>query len=873
MKRHLPRRLLVAPCLAVLLAGCSGAGDAQSVADAADANADVTLDDASAGDDVGYGDDVGPGDAAAEDDGAGAVCPPPAVPPGEVRVRVVECEAELPSGPFAVGQVGDVVLSNSMARFVVRTRLEGHALSGLTGGHLVDAVRVDQDGVQIREDGLRELALAVDFWMLRPDAWEITDAGAGGQGVMRVTGSLQPFPLLQGVINLPEPQIEVVHEYIIAPDAPVVEVRTTLTPRPPAHEPSVTLADVAFWSGEVGLFLPGLGADELPISAAADLMAQLPLLADPQVVGYATARPETGSIINASGITAFAWSDGFVPDDGLVLRRYLAVGSASGALDLAGAMSEAGSHVGAETRAVSGVVVGAFDGVQLEARDADGAPLTRCAVQVADSGAGTFACEVPLETEALVAVWVGDGHGELGAERQTLSGSAPEVAVPAGTEAASGLSLDVEAPARLEVAVRDGDGQPIPFRLTLSTQLDGEGVRITRHELDGEGAWLLREGTWDLWVHHGPFYEQYEAVVALASGQTTRLDDVVLARAVDSTGWIGGDLHVHSETSTDSHTPLVQRLRSAVAEDLGYMVTTDHDFVTDAALWAERAGVEGRLLVDAGVEVSTTDWGHFNVWPLVPDRELSGQGAPVWFGLDALDLLALLRATGGVVQCNHPRFKGAGFFDSIGLEPEDTPADLLGFDVMEIINGIAHDDTPAVLEDWLALLSAGHRIVVTGTSDTHGTNDFMGNPRTMIAVAGAGEAAEISASAVRQALIEGRAVATAGPMLAVEVTDSSGASAGIGDTMVTTDTTVSASVTVQAPSWMALGTLQIYGPAGLLLEADLGAGEAPTAAVSLDVDDADGAWLVAVHRPTGGSSKPGIHRPPWAVSNPVWVTR
>ncbi|MCB9785398.1 MAG: CehA/McbA family metallohydrolase [Deltaproteobacteria bacterium] len=829
MTRGAVRWSLLLLVAVALWPGCGGATDA---ADVDAAGADTALTDAA--------------DTAVD----AASCAPAPPAPGTVRARPLECAADLPHGLHAAALPGDLVLENAVSRFVVRAGPQGYALPGLPGGHLIDAVRLEA-GVQRGADSLRELALTADFWLLVPDRVEITDDGSEGAARVRVEGHLAGFPLIQSVLPLPAPDVDVAHEYVLVPDSPVLEIRTRLSPREAGPGPGVLLADVSLWGADVRLFIPGLGADALPTSASGAVLGLTPSRAGSDTPACAIATEAPRTLVDASGIKAFLFPDTPVPAGGVTVVRRLAVGGTQGT-DLAHAMA-ALDLPGAPPRARAlGVVQGAFAGLEVEALDDAGHPLTRCAVE-----AGRFDCPVPQATAALVPRWLGDGDGDVGLGDQRAGEAAPFT-----PDAETTLTA---APARLEVQVDDPVGQPVPFRLDAWSSAGDD--RRTFVSADGAATFLLPPGSWQLWLHHGPRWSEATETLTLAPGATARFE-ATLRRVVDTGPWVAVDLHVHAEDSTDSEAANTHRFAAALAEDLVGYVATDHDFVTDAAAWLGASGLADRLEVAAGVEVSTTALGHFNVWPVAPDPTLAGQGAPDWDGLDAPGLLARLRAAAptGVVQLNHPRFGGASYFDAIGFDPATTDPALLAFDAMELINGIGHTDTPEVLADWTGLLDRGLRITGTGASDVHGQGEPMGLPGTLVRPETDGD--------VWEALRAGRAVASAGPWLTVELSDAQGATGRIGDTLVAPAGPLLLTAALEAPDWLSLGRLRVLVSGETLLDEDVSAEPVVdgrrrvmrTLSLPADAD----AWCVAVHLP-GDTPRPGLRRPPWAVTNPVFV--
>ena len=57
--------------------------------------------------------------------------------------------------------------------------------------------------------------------------------------------------------------------------------------------------------------------------------------------------------------------------------------------------------------------------------------------------------------------------------------------------------------------------------------------------------------------------------------------EAVLAKVVDSHGWMSADLHVHAVNSADSSLGNDRRALSFLAEGVDVLVSTDHEVVTD----------------------------------------------------------------------------------------------------------------------------------------------------------------------------------------------------------------------------------------------------------------------------------------------------
>lgn len=459
------------------------------------------------------------------------------------------------------------------------------------------------------------------------------------------------------------------------------------------------------------------------------------------------------------------------------------------------------------------------------------------------------------------------------------------------------------ASARLIVRATAG-GSPTACKVTIRAT---DAPRLVLHDpADAEGhvgRWLDQEvvavddtvvaaqcevsvsvppGRYTVTVSRGPESEAPSRDVELTDDDEETIE-VELEATVDSTGWACADLHVHSAPSIDSDVPLEQRLISAVAEGLDLMAATDHDALGD---WSEAlvvTGLEGRLVVVPGNEISPgvgpgeSQKGHFNVYPVPTDLVLPD--AMPHAGLTVEQILAGARtaAPGAILQINHPRSDPwFGYFSIIDFDPVTGTgrAGMLAsdFDALEVWNGHGLDlgdrEPPIddILEDWYALLSAGRGVIATGSSDTHRlARSPVGFPRTCVRVA---DDAALDMEAFVDGLRIGDAFVTSGPFLDVTVQ-----SQGLG-AMVTPDAdgTIEVAVHVQAPGWVPVDRVHVVldGGDADVLELD----ELPASVVTRVPVSRDG-FVVVIARadtPLGDAAgSPLEPMPSMAFSNPVFV--
>lgn len=494
----------------------------------------------------------------------------------------------------------------------------------------------------------------------------------------------------------------------------------------------------------------------------------------------------------------------------------------------------------------------------------------------------------------------------------------------------TGVLVQLPSPATVSVAVLDELGRHAPAKITLVGTFDtanqgkdprtflfslpfGERRRPTA--FDGgnryiEGAWWtkdgrveahVRPGTYDIEVSRGPEYEVTTKRVTVKDGAFVA-EQLVLQRAYATDGWVGGDFHIHSQPSTDSGTPIDQRVISCAAEGLEVAVATDHNFITDYAPVIASSGLDPWLLGIPGMELTTFEMGHFNGYPLRIDPGSTRGGEFVWANQPPQKLFDQLRALGTdpkttIVQVNHPRQQVLGFFaqffiDSLTAEPY-TPGGILGvfapygdefqpdkmsydFDAVELLTGrktenihtfkapnplppgpfpnpqpvpgqvvVGSDGKPSfpgVVETWFTMLDRGHKATGMGTSDTHHLlGDEPGYARTLLFVGkGKDTPGGFTRDDVIGAIRSHRAITTSGPF--VEMTIGNGM---IGDTIVAQGGSIDVRVRVRAPTWAAVDHLVIYSNSAIVADQNIPAAQGTDYETMVHLNLAKDAWVVA----------------------------
>jgi len=760
---------------------------------------------------------------------------------GIARAYHIHCVEELPEGVLVDGRVGDILLENSAARFVVRASDGSATLLGASEGALVDAVARGQ------EDQLKEAFAAFDLASANATAMVVSDAGGDANASARVLFEGAPLGILGTLLPGGDrgARLHGAINYELAADENVLRVRVELTPD--AMLPSVRFQPGAtVFTGAAELVQPFVALLEDDFSGGqGDAM----LLAEGDRGALGVLAPSPGSVAHIKSIHLMSRTDRVTVAAGetFEFEYQVAVGRRAAEVYAALRQDDADGMLG-----VTGVV-----GDSVEVRDATGMLALR--TRLDESGAASL----PLPPGDYMLRPGFDGIYE-GAE---VAVSVDRMGASATLGAAPSATLTI-------LAVAEGDAME-PVRAT-AIRADG----LTRRFVAiGETARRLPLGEWTITVSRGLEFERHDETITLADGDATTVT-ASLARVLDTTGWVSGDFHLHTELSNDSLLPVVEAIQILAAEGLDVAASTDHDFVTNYPRIMARAGVSDYVLTVSGVEASPL-WAHIQGYPMRADGDLNAGGAPNWLGVGPSTIYAAIRARGddslggALVQMNHPRKSPQGYFGTANLDrdtghmtatPEDVglppteDLDNLDFDIIEVWNGAIGGEETESFADYLALLTAGRRFTMVGNSDSHVRRNLAGSPRTFMDVGddtpGAWGFAEVG-----QALRDGRATVSVGVFVTAELTGP--VTAGV----------VPVHVRVQAPSWIELSWLRFYAGREVVLEQAIDPSLGDPVRVDASFDVPIGALPFVVVQAGGDRpAPPVVNDAPFGITNALWVT-
>jgi hypothetical protein len=226
----------------------------------------------------------------------------------------------------------------------------------------------------------------------------------------------------------------------------------------------------------------------------------------------------------------------------------------------------------------------------------------------------------------------------------------------------------------------------------------------------------LPAGTYLAGAARGPAYTRETRIIEIFAGKNPDANFVV-DKAVDTPGLISVDAHMHTQFS-DGQMKIAERLKGVAAEGVEVAVATDHNYITDYRPEIARLGLAGEFAVIVGNEVTGRGGNiHYNSYPVQARPAEPGNGAiSVQDSTPAL-LFDMTRKNdpSALIQVNHPRSQGLGYFLTYKLDPKTAAAAdapfVMNFDVMEAMNGARlNESNRTSIEDWFHFLNRGYPI-------------------------------------------------------------------------------------------------------------------------------------------------------------------
>jgi hypothetical protein len=831
---------------------------------------------------------------------------------GDVSAIELESLDDAIGGPLAGAVVGDVLMANDRIHVVLQKPGRALALNPY-GGNIIDADVIRDDGVD--RDRFGEAGLFINSTITcAPETMEIVSDGSDGAAAVRFVGPSARADYINAAVGME--QLMGFDYPIDSLDIPPLTLTLTYTLEPGWDHVRVDVEVVndgeddvpmaAGWLIHAGLaenYYPELGGYAYTqIAAAGAVIAAeqevaygfAPLPYEPGAHGLGYMAGGSALMDQVQVLDVLDWPDSatvvLAPGDTFAFDAALAVArDVSGVLSTLRSLAEVPSNLAVLSGRVR--VDGTDDPVsaaQVAALDRDGDVVL--ASTVAD-GDGRYELQVPAGAVDLVCGKIGWPHADDAGEPERIAVSLTE-----GDDVEQDLFLPPTG--QLTVEVTDTDGDPLPARVMVlgldpsppyepfePVGLDPLPPGVTAMldtPVTGQMTVDLEPGEYDLAVSRGVEYDAAIQTVEIVAGQTATAA-FTLNRVLDTTGMLSGDFHIHAAAGPDLVLTNSQRVANYAADGVEVLVISNHAYVADLTPEVEELALEPWVSVIPSQEVTTFDYGHFGLFPMVRDDTSPNGGAFDWVGVSPTEIFDWGAAQDRemVVQINHPRaiptpadmqnyftvldllYDGAGpyigpdHFDPMGSGlPPDAVMFGAGFTAMEVMTWLNVQG----LSDWFNLLSAGYRFTAVSNSDSHTTRvEGSGWPRNFV-VCGADDPADLDVDGFVSAINRGQLAGSFGPLLTLEAAcDGGGDPVAMGGMIDCNGEAVEIRARVQAAPWVPVDTLDLYADGEIVTTEALALEEVPGAeggirheqTVTFVVDAPDDTWIVAVAHGSG----------------------
>jgi hypothetical protein len=778
----------------------------------------------------------------------------------EVRAGIISSDSERIIGQEAISQLKDWKIYNSKVAFAIHGLGVSRSWSG-SSGHIIDASLVEADG-KATQDLLEEVFPILGLIRVI-QATDITLIEAGGKGkraVIRVKATDIGIPIIDSFLRSYKVGGQIEIDYILSPNATHIEIVTRL--QGDERFRPLPMGDGVLFGDLTRLFGPFVGWDVTDlvgkdISWLATVGEKTSYLIASTTDGNPLRIPLTqAAVIPVMGNEA-------QPDEPIgTYRRYLFVGDGRLEHNLQ-ALHKLKPNSGLQL--ISGQISGLSNPstAEITVLNDKGIAIS----QTRPDSQAKFQFQVPpgpynIRAEA-------EGYAAVTAQIQT--NSAPIT-----------LAFAANGSLQIDLKVKKPDGKIGGFE-PVRVQITGTISRLI-DLIDPQQKIPLPVGKYTITISRGLAYEYIREQIELSANEQKKLP-VTLEQAVDLSGYVAADMHLHASPSIDSELPIADRVSALVAEGLHFAAATDHDTWTDYSSTIQRLKLTPWLRTLIGQEVSPAAF-HINAFApsQIPDNERryfglewviyeNGEYSKNLLPTEVFDVLRKRYQT-PIIQINHPR-RGQALFNFIGYDPKKGVAALKqgsldqNWDTLEVYNGKGGRQTfiDTIMLDWFSLLNQGFYKTAVANSDSHTAGSRPGMPGTLIASRHQ-QGDKIDTNEIIDSLKHNRAIVYAGPLIELRTnTNQHGPGMQIKSSAIDLD------ITVHAPSWIAVSYLKIYANGQLLKQFDIPASkERVRFRQTLNLKPQRDTWYVVVAGDEQSDMAPvylGIK--PISMTNPIYL--
>jgi len=737
--------------------------------------------------------------------------------PNEARAGRIHA-ADLPVVPsgLVTWKDGDFVLANDRVALVIED-VGDSDLYDPWGGRPVGLARV-ADGHLIEPANFGELFLLTGRSSIVTDSVSVINDGSDGKpAIIRARGKLHPIPFFESVIAaLYSDQfldIDAAIDYELAPGSEKVDIRMRYASPRTADKLVPSTLHAFMYTDRMPVFQPGAGFDK-QINGAPHID-----FVDDQATSWSY-TPGDGTFDSSLSVSGFlgAFTTGYnLPACGTTDRIHASIVIGGPGLD--GIEAAVARETGVAQRTITGTVTrGGVPAGGVRVHASDGTTYLTRATTAAD---GTFTLHVPAAANVHLDAYK---RGDVVGSMDVGAGATATIDLPA-TGSIHVVATENGSAVPVRVQVMPAAGQTVP---SVPGNFGEEGIASGRlhveYAVTGDVTLPAPPGSWEVIVSRGYEYELVRKTVTVVANQTVEVA-APLDHDVDTTGIQCGDFHVHTWRSNDSGDRALQKVAQAVADGVEMPVRSDHEWISDFSQEIATLGVQAFAFPIGSIELTSFEvWGHMGVFPLQGDPTQVNNGAPKWQTfptaaapdtkfetLSPVKVFDTVRARpeAPIVIINHPH-SGVNYFPYVGYDPATGTATGTDdwdtkFTLVEVFNNSSwSDNRNGTVADWFGMLKAGRKVFATGSSDSHGiVGSPVGYPRTCIQL-GTDDPRQLTANLVRDQLAAGHATVSGG----IYVTARLG-TAGPGDTTTGAGVQQMVDVTVQAPTWIDVSSIDV----------------------------------------------------------------
>lgn len=389
-------------------------------------------------------------------------------------------------------------------------------------------------------------------------------------------------------------------------------------------------------------------------------------------------------------------------------------------------------------------------------------------------------------------------------------------------------ALQLEA---VTVKVNTPAGQPVPARITVVNE-HGQLAKLFNasqpanavrpgilYTLGTGDTFELTPGKYTLYATRGMEWSAATQPIVVKQDQPQSFT-LVITHEVDTTGFIACDSHIHTlPGSGHGNATYTERMITIAGEGIEVAIATDHNHITDYAVYQKATGTSSHFHSIPGDEVTTRN-GHFTAFPLDPEKAVPGgvKGKnPLFLKSDSWEeLIADMREKGAeVVILNHPywpsipdgpfgRFR---FNRTTGKRSTGPAFSFNGYEVVQPANKTP--DFFYALEDWMSLLNRGLKLTAVGATDSHTVNSPVGQARTYLK-SQSDKVSEIDRNEVISSFTAGRATAAAGIFANLTLNEKYNMGDLVPAKKLKQGSQLTAALRVATPSWVRPREAMIY---------------------------------------------------------------